>query len=505
MVSYQQIPKLPVLLRCPDQLREQAAYSFVMLGLICGFDPEFISENEAHSARIVYSSDASQQSGCLFLPLSLDAWQFLSVKNPYPADRAVEVSEFDCRYLSLFPVADDGKILSGNARRIGSDVIAATFFFLSLHEEWSCVERDQFGRFQSKNSLLGRRRMLHVPVVSLYAKLIVNLLAENNLAVASGARFEGKRAALCLTHDIDYVSKWSPGIVYREVGKNFFINKLEEPFGNRMRRLGEFVSYLNPARDPYKVSLMKILELEKRCGVQATFFLKTGGTDKRDISYRLNGSWLRKAMQGVMEDGHEIGLHPSFRTVDNEHMFLAEKLKLDQYVGRKTDAVRQHYLRFRYPSTWQMQRRAGLVIDSTLGFAEHEGFRNGTCHPFLGYDHNARAVLPIWEMPLLAMDGTLTDYRGLDPGQALDVLQELLSTVEEAAGCGAILFHNTCFDRHDFPGWDRVFTSTVEEAAGNPALYLSTIQRTLQGWIRSGGYEDMSDVYNKIQEMKKKA
>jgi hypothetical protein len=67
------------------------------------------------------------------------------------------------------------------------------------------------------------------------------------------------------------------------------------------------------------------------------------------------------------------------------------------------------------------------------------------------------------------------------------------------------LFHNICFDKHDLPGWDHVFTTIIEETANNPAFQLTTMIQTLNEWIRSGGYEHESDVLKKIRQVKKKS
>ena len=43
---------------------------------------------------------------------------------------------------------------------------------------------------------------------------------------------------------------------------------------------------------------------------------------------------------------------------------------------------RQHYLRWRAPTTWQNWEDAGLDYDSTVGYADHVGFRAGTCYEY---------------------------------------------------------------------------------------------------------------------------
>ena len=77
--------------------------------------------------------------------------------------------------------------------------------------------------------------------------------------------------------------------------------------------------------------------------------------------------------------------------------------RLREAAGTPLRSIRQHYLRFVYPQTWRQQADEGFFVDSTLGFAEQEGFRNGVCHPFLPWDAETSAPLPLWEVPLTVM------------------------------------------------------------------------------------------------------
>ena len=87
------------------------------------------------------------------------------------------------------------------------------------------------------------------------------------------------------------------------------------------------------------------------------------------------------------ERGHEIGLHPSYRTylspqqIKREFRILRHEAELagirqEQWGGR------QHFLRWKAPDTWQGWEEAGLQYDSTLGYSDRPGFRCGTCYEY---------------------------------------------------------------------------------------------------------------------------
>jgi hypothetical protein len=136
-------------------------------------------------------------------------------------------------------------------------------------------------------------------------------------------------------------------------------------------------------------------------------------------------------------------------------------------------------------------------VDSTLGFAEREGFRNGCCHPFLAYDPERREALPLWELPLAVMDGTLQDYRGMDAEAGERRILELYRASAAENGVFVVLFHNSCWDEHDFPGWDGVFLRVLDELKDSGAQCM-TVSEAASWWLQRAGYRDMGDLLETV-------
>ncbi|WP_427365245.1 hypothetical protein [Candidatus Caldatribacterium saccharofermentans] len=120
---------------------------------------------------------------------------------------------------------------------------------------------------------------------------------------------------------------------------------------------------------------------------------------------------------------------------------MADKLHIvqDRWGGR------QHYLRWENPVTWQIWDEVGLDYDATLGFADHVGFRCGTCREFPVFDLKARRALRLREIPLMVMDATLLEdrYMGLKPEQALEQIEKLSNICHCFCGSFSLLWHNT--------------------------------------------------------------
>ncbi len=107
---------------------------------------------------------------------------------------------------------------------------------------------------------------------------------------------------------------------------------------------------------------------------------------------------------------------------------------------------RQHYLRWLPGITELLLEDAGVLYDSTLGYAERPGFRCGTAREFAMYDVIGRKPLAIRQRPLVLMEESVMDeqYLGLGTTQsAIDVMSSLKAITHQFAGNFTLLWHNS--------------------------------------------------------------
>ncbi len=465
-----------------------------MLGLAAGFVPRFL--DSAADARgiphcrygVADDNTAAADSCILTIPAAPDA-AMLTGATTLDISRAVTRALDNRIYLSLFPASSQGAALD-------EDIVADTFCFLSLHDQRSTSARDAFGRFTAAASTLGRLGLLHRPVVAEYGSLLRALLRERGAHLASPARYNGREAGYCVTHDVDYITRRRAGFAWHEVRALFGGSGTAR---ERFERFSDYLAVLAGRGDPPAVSLLRMLAGEREKGVRATWFLKSAARDARDVPYKLEAPVLREAMKTIRDDGHAIGLHPSYLSFRESADILRERTLLEGAAGRHVDTVRQHYLRFEYPDTWRAQRAAGVRCDATLGFAEYEGFRNGCCHPFLPYDVERDEPIPLWCLPLPAMDGTFHHYRGLDPAHSTRILDELAATTAAHGGIFSVLFHNIAYDRHNWPGWDVVFEHTLDQAV-EKNIFSAPIGEMVDTWLAGLGLDGAEAVQKIVLE-----
>ncbi len=89
-----------------------------------------------------------------------------------------------------------------------------------------------------------------------------------------------------------------------------------------------------------------------------------------------------------------------------------------------------------------------FAYDSTLGFAEHYGFRNSYCLPFRPFDFRTGQAHDFLEIPLNVMDTTLHHprYLQLAPEEILPALLPMFREIERFGGVATVLWHNENFD-----------------------------------------------------------
>ncbi len=108
--------------------------------------------------------------------------------------------------------------------------------------------------------------------------------------------------------------------------------------------------------------------------------------------------------------------------------------------------------------------QARLSYDTSLAFAEHEGFRCGCSFPFRPYSLAEERPLDLVELPLAVMDGTLQQphYRNLPASEAARAAAAVLARVRASGGASSLLWHNNRFDPRLSRGYDEVYWKLVD-------------------------------------------
>ena len=362
---------------------------------------------------------------------------FFAQQLPYPAGP----TRLEWRG-QLIPVFFDSQpakplleLLPTGRALVNADLIAGAFYLLSGWQEYFSDERDRYGRFPYAASVQHRYDFVTMPLVNYYFDILRTAVAHVTGQPLLPRRWaNGAPFATFVTHDIDNLrSAW------KAPAKAAFRRRDWLQFG---RQVGRHFSRPD-AWDNLELVQQTVADL----GAKSTFFFlpehrpAPDGTPNAD--YRIRTAW--QDIKRLAANGAEIGLHGSLLGTDSRRLHTEAELVVDGPAGL---GLRFHYLRWEPRTTPSLVAQTGFAYDTTLGFAEHFGFRNSYCLPFQPFNFARGEAYSFLEIPLNVMDVTLhhPNYLRLAPHEILPALTSMFREIERFGGVCTLLWHNDHFD-----------------------------------------------------------
>ncbi|NPE28441.1 hypothetical protein HNV12_10805 [Methanococcoides sp. SA1] len=266
---------------------------------------------------------------------------------------------------------------------------------------------------------------------------------------------DGKKFAVCLTHDIDSIYPQKLRTLYnafRSLTHGQIVNALKTSF-----------SIIDKSQKPLW-NFKDIMELEEKYNAKSSFYFLALDPDDRDFSYEIED--LEHELGHIVDNGWEVGLHGGHESYNNLEDIKRKKLRLERVLGKKVVGYRNHYLRFKVPDTWELLSRAGFKYDTTFAYADCVGFRNGMCHPFRPFNLSTNKEIDILEIPLNIMDVTMISHMNIDQKRAWELTKQLIDTVEQYNGVFTILFHNDTYKlEENFKFYEKMLKYCSEKGA----------------------------------------
>ncbi len=269
-----------------------------------------------------------------------------------------------------------------------------------------------------------------------------------------------KKFALVLTHDIDKINVGIMEILTKSL-KSFSKFQIKNALGLLTTRF--------PNESNAHYNFKEIMDIEEKYVGKSTFYFQTCG--KNNIANHPDYSIeeLISELRYIIDKGWEVGLHGSYFSHLNFEKINEEKNKLENLLGKEVKGFRSHFLRFKTPETWEMLEKAGFEYDTSFGYSDMIGFRNGMCHPFRPYNLNVGKEINIVEIPLNIMDCSLFDYMRLDHKSAWFIVKHMIDTTKNLNGVITLLWHNTYMNGNNLKFYEKILKYCSE----------------LDGWITS--------------------
>jgi hypothetical protein len=324
------------------------------------------------------------------------------------------------------------------------DWLGEVFEWLSCSHERRISQRDAVGRVAYSHTVFAQQRISpRRPHAMLAMAWLQNEIANpggpESLPKPTSPSANAEHLVVC-SHDVDFYFTSKSSALTRLL-KNLVIacgTYQSWPFFSWNARqvlrvlAGKHVGeYLGP-----------LVQASRECDFQSTVFAVSEKGHRRDPNYRLEE--LAPDLRSCVEHGFSLGLHGSYESVVTNSNLQKELASMETILGIKTRGTRQHWLRFGvHQSFCETIERAGFIYDSTLGFSEVAGFRNGACFAFPPYDFRNDMPYPFLEIPLVLMDGNV-EAAARNSGESADAIAEEILAESRRWGWGGIAadWHN---------------------------------------------------------------
>lgn len=355
-----------------------------------------------------------------------------------------EVVEF--QEMKLFFFASENSFLP-------FDPFAVAFYLVSRYEEYLAENPDEFDRFSDSENLLVKNELHQQPVVDQLAFLVAEKVR------LYYPEFEVRKRTFKFVTTIDIDNAWA------FKNKSFPISlgavakaAIHFQWAELKQRLVVFMGLQNDPYDTYKY----ILETYKSRLEHILFFFLIGDRNQYDKNISHKNKNFRQLIANI-SSVCEVGIHPSFASNQKPWLFEKEKDRLEAIIQKPVTRSRQHYLKLRFPNTYQNLVNSDITNDYTMGFASVAGFRAGTCTPFPFFDLSKNRCTELTIHPFQIMDVTLKNYMHLNAEKAEQLIDKLMSEVKKVEGTFISLWHNESLkDSGQWEGWRKVFERIQE-------------------------------------------
>lgn len=333
------------------------------------------------------------------------------------------------------------------------DIISSIFWQLTRIEEYFPHPADAHGRYPASQSLLTKKNLLRIPLVDLW---IFEWRKQLESHFGLEIRLNNVNPSWSVGMDIDQFYKHSAKPLYQKTG-GLFKDLMNGNLTNVRERLK---IYSGLCKDPFDIyDNIAQMHLPKD---SLYFFILSGGQSPFDKNHSLEQQSIRHKISELEALG-EIGLHPSYDTMTRAELIHRELKLLQSCCDKPIMRSRQHYLRFRLPTTYRLLIGEGIQMDYSMVYAAQTGFRASCCRPFYWYDIEQENTTSLKVIPCAAMDRTYLTYLKFERVQVVKDVRELWQTTQKYGGHLHMIWHNSSFDfKGEWQGWEGVFEEIIE-------------------------------------------
>lgn len=288
--------------------------------------------------------------------------------------------------IAFFPAANSKSVMN-------FDPFAASFYLVTRYEEYLPFVRDDYGRFQAKESIAAKSGFLDKPVVNLWANIIGEKISKKWPAWKPGS----KEYRFIPTIDMNAAWKYkhkgffrtSAGLI-SSLGKG----KLKDAADRIKVVLGQMEDPFNTFSDQ--------LGIHRDNELQTIYFILFAEYDTNDRNIPVSNRHFQVLIKSLA-DYCRIGIHTSFASLKSQEKLDQEFSSLAAVINKDISMSRQHFHVLNMPLTYRNFVNRDVEDDYSMGYAVTPGFRAGICDPFNFYDldFEVETNMKIWPFALV--------------------------------------------------------------------------------------------------------
>jgi hypothetical protein len=412
----------------PGSVRARISYAFRVFAAI-------------YNHRVADESDESNARQCLYsrvLPEELDPGAlWIPARYKMTSERRQVVKR---RYGN-----EDFHLIHGVDEISGKpDWLGEIFVWLSSSLETGIHSRDSVGRFAYSDMVFHREKISprkpHAAMMMAWLEGALGNRQAVEMLPRAHSPVSGIEHLVVSSHDVDFylTSKRSALLrLLKNLGISIRPYRSWSFFQSNSRMLAQLI-----AGKRVGDYLPALVEAGERCEFRSTLFVASHNMHRRDPNYALGH--LAPHLSEASRRNFSVGLHGSYTSVIEAENLAPEATALANVTGTTRMGGRQHWLRFdHHEKLFEAVERAGLLFDSSLGFHEVTGFRNGASFAFPPYDFPNETPHEFLEIPLAIMDGSLEAEARSSGANPQAIADEVLAESRKWGWGGiSVLWHN---------------------------------------------------------------
>ena len=329
---------------------------------------------------------------------------------------------------------------------LGFDLFSATFYLISRYEEYLPHQKDEYGRYDFKESIAYKNGFLKLPLVNIWIELLASEIKKHH----PECQMYRPPFKTIVSYDIDMAWSYKNKGILRNIGG--FIRK---PSIERLKVLWRI------RKDPFDSFDLMDTQNQKNKFETIYFFLVAKSLGEYDKNISPSNQSMRKLIN-QKASRYNIGLHPSWKSNSNPLLLNEEKKQLERISKKAITNSRQHYIKLNLPETYRKLIKNEINNDFSMGYGNINGFRASAASSFFWFDLKENKTTSLRLYPFCFMDATSHYSLNQSAEEGSQELFYFKNICQQYDGLFISIFHNNIIgDEKTFKGWKETYLKFI--------------------------------------------